>query len=112
VSRISTIHHLLRHVNSSACNICPVINIPNVIDWAAMNPHPQLELWMFSYLLGNVDRTINWGFRTVEENKRHAIARGKPNQASGHVSGANLFCATDDLIQLFLDLALLVEQQF
>ena len=77
-----------------------------------MNSHPQLELWMFSYLFGNVDRTINWCFRTVEENQRHAVARGEPDQFSGGFRSTDLFGATDDPTQLFLDLALLVQQQF
>src|SRR6266568_2562794 len=112
MSRISTIHHSLRSVNSRARNVYSVINIPNLIDWAAMNAHPQSELWMFFYLFGNVDRTINWCFRTVKENERDAIARGKANQFSCPFRGANLFGATDDLTELFLDLTLLVDEQF
>src|ERR1041384_4343455 len=108
MSRISAIHDLLRHVNASACNICPVINVLNLIDRAAMNPHPQFELWMFSYLFRNGDGAINWCFRTVTEDKRHSISTGKPNQASSLLRGANLFGATDNLFQSFLDLTLLV----
>jgi hypothetical protein len=110
VPGISALHHSLRSADSGAGYVCPVINISNLVDRAAMNSHPQFELWMFSYLFGNVDRTMNWCFRTIEENQRHAVAHGEPDQVSGGFRITNLFGATDDPTQLFLDLPLLVQQ--
>jgi hypothetical protein len=44
VACIAAIHHPLRDVNSSACNVRSIIYIPNFIDRPAVNPHPKLQL--------------------------------------------------------------------
>ena len=46
VTGIATIHHPLRDVNPSTSNVCPIIDIGNLIDWAAMHSHPYLDMRM------------------------------------------------------------------
>src|SRR6202011_453073 len=41
VSGIAAIHHSLRDVNSGTGNVRPVVDIFNLIDWAAVDTHPQ-----------------------------------------------------------------------
>jgi hypothetical protein len=40
VSSIAAVHHALRHIDASAGDIASVINIDNVVNRSAMNPHP------------------------------------------------------------------------
>jgi hypothetical protein len=39
VSGIATVHHPLRDVNSSTSDVCPIVDIGNLIDGAAVNTH-------------------------------------------------------------------------
>ena len=66
-----------------------------------------MVLQRLAYLQSALDR----GFRAGEEHQRHAIARGKPHEFFRCLGGAELGCVSDDLIQLLLQLALLVNQE-
>ena len=82
VAAISAVHHTPGKIDSSPCNVCSIIYVANFIDRAAVNAHPKLQLRILFQLLADLNRTPHGRFGTVEENERHAIARGKPNQLS------------------------------
>ena len=44
MSGIAAIQHPLRDVESRACHVRLVVNIPDWIDWTAVHSHPQLDV--------------------------------------------------------------------
>jgi hypothetical protein len=46
VTGIATIHHPLRDVYPSASDVCPIIDIGNLIDRSAVHSHPYLDMRM------------------------------------------------------------------
>src|SRR4029453_19071770 len=46
VSRIPAVHHPLRQVNPRTSDIGALVHIDHAADWAAMHPHPELQLRM------------------------------------------------------------------
>jgi len=55
---------------------------------------------------------LHRSFWTVEEDERHSIASGNPNQFPCRFCNVNLLGICDDLGELFLEFALFVEEQF
>ena len=46
VPGIATIHHPLRDVYPSTSNVCPIIDIGNLIDGPTVHSHPYLDMRM------------------------------------------------------------------
>src|SRR5439155_7203714 len=74
VSGIAAIHDALRHIDPWSRDVRLVINIGDLIDWAAVHSHPQLDMRMLLQCSADLERTSHRLFRTVEEKKRHPIA--------------------------------------
>jgi hypothetical protein len=111
VSRVAAFHHSLRHVNSSAGNVCPLIHIRDFVDRAAMNSHPELNRRMTLQRLRNLDRTLRWCFGTGAENQSHSVARRETDQFSGGIGLLEFAGPGNDFVQLALNFALLFKQQ-
>jgi hypothetical protein len=62
-------------------------------------------------LLANLHRATHRRFWTIKKNERHPIANGKSNQLPRFFGTADLFGTTDNFIQLFQVLTLLIEKQ-
>ena len=43
VSRISAIHHPLGDINSSAGDICSIVNVSNLVHRSTVNTHPEFH---------------------------------------------------------------------
>jgi hypothetical protein len=74
VSGVAAIHHPLRHVNAYSSNVTLIIYIGDLIHRAAVNPHPQLQLWVLTQLATNLQRTTDRHIHGGEEGQRYSIA--------------------------------------
>src|SRR5215472_11488369 len=77
---ITAIHNALRHVDSRSRDVRLVINIDDLIDWAAVHSHPQLDMRMLLQRFANLEGTSHRLFRTVEEKERHPVSGRHPDQ--------------------------------
>src|SRR5713101_6857621 len=66
-SSVATIHHPLGHIDSRTGDIESVINVPDLIDWPAVNSHPQTKIGIFFKLLTDFQRATHRFFRTAKE---------------------------------------------
>ncbi len=112
VSRIATIHDPFRHVNSRTGDVRLLVHIRHAADRATVDPHPELELRMKAQSSSDLHRTSNRGFGTGEEDERHSVAGRQSHEFACRLGHAELLSASDDLIQLLLQLALIIDQQF
>jgi hypothetical protein len=64
---IATIQHPLRDIHSRSCKIRFVIHIGDSIDWATVNPHPHLNVWMILKGPANLESTSHRFFRAAEK---------------------------------------------
>src|SRR5438128_11642167 len=62
--------------------------------------------------IADLQGALNWCCRTSEEHQCHSIAGRQSHQFSSSLCRTELFRTTDDLIELLLQLALIVDQQF
>jgi len=74
VSGVAAIHHPLRHVNAYSSNVTLIIYIGDLIHGAAVNPHPQLQLWVLTQLAANLQRTTDRHIHGGEEGQPYSIA--------------------------------------
>jgi len=109
---IAAIHDALRHIDPCSRNVRLVINIGDLIHWAAVHSHPKLDMRMPLQCSADLERTSGRLFRTVEEKQRHPIAGRHPDQFTFCFGGPKTFGASYDLIQLLEQLNLLIDQQF
>ena len=65
----------LRHVDSGAGEIGPIIHIDHSADRPAVNAHAKLQARMLLERAADFHRALNWRFRTGVKDQRHAIAR-------------------------------------
>jgi hypothetical protein len=109
---IAAIHDALCHVDPRSRDVRLVINIGDLIHWAAVHSHPQLDMRMLLQRFADLERTSHWFFRTVEEKERHPVSAWYPDQFTFCFGGPKTFGAPHDLIQLLEQLNLLIDQQF
>jgi hypothetical protein len=100
VTGIATVHHPLRDVHPSASDVCPIIDIRNLIDRTAVNSHPQLNTRMISQCLAYLQRTARWLFRTTVKQERHPVTGRHSGKLAACFRCPETFCCTDELIQL------------
>src|SRR5438128_8249232 len=108
---IAAIHDALRHVDPRSGDVRPVVNIGDLIHWAAVHSHPQLDMRMLLQCSADLQRTSHRLFRTVEEKERHPVSGRHPDQFTFCFGGPKTFGASYDLIQLLEQLNLLIDQQ-
>src|SRR5437868_9628898 len=109
---IAAIHDTLRHVDPWSRDARLVVNIGNLIHWAAVHSHPKLDMRMPLHRSADLERTSGRFFRTVEEKERHPVSGRHPGQFAFCFGGPKTFGASYDLIQLLEELNLLIDQQF
>src|SRR5437867_7034438 len=112
VSGIAAIHDALRHIDPWSRDVRLVINIGDLIDWAAVHSHPQLDMRMLLQCSADLERTSHRLFRAVEEKERHPIASRHSDEFALCFGGPKTFGASYDLIQLLEQLNLVIDQQF
>ena len=79
VAGITAIHYPLRHVDSGPGHVCPIVDILNQIDWAAMDSHPQLQLRMILQRVCDLERALRRRFGAIAKNQRHSVPRWQGN---------------------------------
>ncbi len=109
---IAAIHDALCHVDPRSRDVRLVINIGDLIHWAAVHSHPQLDMRMLLQRFADLERTSHRLFRTVEEKERHPVSAWYPDEFAGCFGGPKTFGATYDLIQLLEQFNLFIDQQF
>ena len=109
---IAAIHDALCHVDPRSRDVRLVINIGDLIHWAAVHSHPQLDMRMLLQCSADLERTSHRLFRTVEEKERHPVSAWYPDEFAGCFRGSKTFGVSHDLIQLLEQLNLLIDQQF
>jgi hypothetical protein len=75
VTRIAAVHHPLRKIDATACNIWFSFDVGNAIDRPSVDPHPQLDSGMVPQAIGEFHRTVNGVFGTAEKSECHPVAR-------------------------------------
>ena len=46
VPGVPAIHGALRHIDPCSRNVRLIVDIPSLVDWAAVNAHPHLNVWV------------------------------------------------------------------
>ena len=77
---IAAIHHSLRHVDTGPSDIGPLVNIDNLIDGPAMDPHPQTNLRMILNGSADLHCAFDRGFRLVKKHEQHSVPGGNANE--------------------------------
>src|SRR5437773_10505133 len=93
-------------------NVRLVVNIGDLIHWAAVHSHPQLDMRMLLQRFADLERTSHRLFRTVEEKERHPVSAWYPDQFTFCLGGPKTFGASHNLIEFLQKLNLLIDQQF
>src|SRR5205809_7014244 len=75
---IATIHDPLRHVDPRSRDVRLVIYIGDLIHWAAVHSHPQLDMRMLLQCAADLERTSHRLSRPVEETQRHPVSAWYP----------------------------------
>src|SRR6186997_1356937 len=58
VTGIATVHHALRDIDSRTSNVCPIIDIGNLIDGPAVNTHAYFNMRVTFQRLANFQRAL------------------------------------------------------
>ena len=110
VPGVPTIHHPLADVDPRSSHVDLIININHLIHRAAVNPHPQLNLWMVAERLADLNCTVHRLFWAAEKKQDHPVAGRKANELLACFRVPETFCPADDAVELLHQLDLLVHQ--
>src|SRR5438876_6692017 len=112
VSSIAAIQHTLCDIDSCPCHIGFVVNIGDSVDWAAVNPHPQLNARMISQSPADLECAAYRFFWALKKKERHPIPRLHSHKFTVCFRRSETFRPAHDLIQLLQQFNLLVNEQF
>src|SRR5262249_45742623 len=73
---IATIHHSLRHVDPSAGNVWPIIDVPDSVDRSTVNPHSYFQFRVVKQCFADLERTSHRNLHGVEKDEGNAVAPG------------------------------------
>src|SRR5207237_847228 len=74
VTGIAAIHHTLRNIDSRSGNVRSIVEVSNHIDWAAMDSHPQSQLWILLHRARDLEGALCRRFGAIAKNQRDAVA--------------------------------------
>jgi hypothetical protein len=109
---IAAIHDALRHIDPCSRDVRLVINIGDLIHWAAVHSHPKPDMRMLLQCSADLERTSHRLFRAVEEQERHPVAAWYPDEFAGCFGGPKTFGVSHDLVEILQQFNLFVDQQF
>src|SRR5438874_3273338 len=112
VSRISTSHHSLRHVDAGPREIGVTIHIYHPADRTAVHAHSNLQAWMLFERATDFNRALRRRFLTGVEDQRHAVAGWNFYQPTRSFGFLILIRTADDSRQLINYCPLLVNRKF
>src|SRR5437667_11582021 len=95
---IAAIHDALRHVDPWSRDVRLVINIGDLIHWAAVDSHPQLDMRMLLQCSADLEGTSHRLLRTVEEKERHPVSGRHSIELAACFRRSKTFGAAHDLI--------------
>src|SRR5437762_9207569 len=98
---VTTIHHSLRDIDSSARYVGATTYVHHAADRSAVHPHPEFELRVFPRGTTDLQRAFHWRFRSVVENQRHAVSSWYRDEPPICLGRAEMFRFTNDPIQQF-----------
>jgi hypothetical protein len=98
VTGVAAIHNPLGEVNSSTGEICPLIDVGNLIDGPTMDTHPNQKTRVVSQGAADLQCALCWGFRGVAENQRHPISTRQAQEPALIFRLAKLVCPADDCV--------------
>src|SRR5258708_1285021 len=112
VASVATIHYSLGDVNSRSSDVESVVNVPDLIDCPAVDPHPQTNIGILFEFLTDFQCTTHRFFRALKEKQRHSVTGRHTDQLAGGFSFSKALGASDNATELLDCLDLLVYQQF
>src|SRR5436190_24212623 len=80
VAGITTIHHPLRDVDSSSRDIGATTYVYHAANRAAMDPHAQLQLRVFTRGTANFQRALHRRFGSVVKDQCHTVTSRHGNE--------------------------------
>src|SRR5437899_4252687 len=99
MSGVPAIHHSLADIDSGPGNIHLVIDINHLIDRAAVNSHPQLDMSLTAQSLTDFQRATHRLFRAAEKKQHHAVPGWQTNQFSTGFRIPETFGVSHDLVE-------------
>src|SRR5207248_1047973 len=112
MSGVPTIHHPLADIDSGPGNIHLVIDINYLIDRAAVNSHPYLDMRLTMQCLTDFQGATHRLFRAAEKKQHHPVPSWQTNQFSTGFRFPETFCSANNWIEPLHQFNLLVDQQF
>src|SRR5205809_4632068 len=112
MSGVPAIHHSLADIDSGPGNIHLVIDINHLIDRAAVNSHPQLDMSLTAQYLTDFQCATRRLFRAAEKKQHHPVPGWQTNQFSTGFRFPETFCSANNSIEFLHQLNLLVDQEF
>src|SRR5947199_9056495 len=103
---IAAIHDALRHVDPWSRDVRLFVNIGDLIHWAAVHSHPQLDMRMLLQCSADLARKSQRPFRTVEEKERHPLSVWYPAQFAFCFRGPKTCRVSSALVQMIQHLHL------
>src|SRR6266516_1434260 len=100
MSGIAAIKHSLRDVDSRPCKVRFVVNVPDSIDRAAMNAHPDLNVRTLFQGSADLKRTSHRLLWTAEKKERHPISHWHSIELAACFRRPKTFGASHNVIEV------------
>src|SRR3954469_17359510 len=111
VAGIATIHDSLGDVNASSREIWAIVNVFDLINRTAMNPHANWAVRTVAEHRRYFERAPRWLLRAFEKKKHHAVTGRKTNHLPSRFRLLKAFGCSNGAIQFLDDFDLLVSQE-
>src|SRR6266567_2962231 len=99
VAGITTIHHPLRDVDPGSRNVGATTYVDHAANRAAMDPHAQLQLWVFAGGTANFQRALHRCFGSVVKDQGHTVTSRHGNEPTLCLRSAEVFRIAHYLIE-------------
>ena len=83
VPGITTIHHALGDVDSSASHVCPLIHVHDTADRPAVDAHANLQPWMLFKRAADLHGALCGLLWALVEDQGHSVPGGDFKEAIG-----------------------------
>src|SRR5882724_12060631 len=98
MSGIAAIEHSLRDVDSRSCKVRFIVDISDSINWAAVNAHSQLDVWMILQCFADLKRTAHRLFQIAKKKQGHPVSHRHSIEPAACFRRSKAFGASHDLI--------------
>ena len=109
MSGVATIHQPLCYIESRSSHVHSVVNVSDLINRTAVNPHSHLNVWRLFQCLADFQRTLHGLFRAAKKNQRHPISGWHPDELAAFFRRLETFGAAHDLVQFMHQFNLFVD---